>query len=188
MQRSSSRKCTFSFSDLTVCLYNPCTILLLLFSALQDCSEYCQSQPYDTILELSLRSLDFCYSSVVKVFLGYFQDFSRPVIELCMGRQAWQVTSLKMMVGMSRNIKVIPEPTVTSEDTIPQAAAGVESTPNESSSSSELASNTPLYCRHKDTRNDEEHFFAPTGNGSIVTKVICNSCGEVLSTSSEYFD
>jgi hypothetical protein len=43
-------------------------------------------------------------------------------------------------------------------------------------------------CTHSRTDSKEDHFFAPTGNGSIVTTIFCADCGLQLSKSSEYFD
>lgn len=43
-------------------------------------------------------------------------------------------------------------------------------------------------CAHINQEKVEESFFAPTGNGSIITTIVCKDCGIELSRSSEYFD
>jgi hypothetical protein len=60
------------------------------------------------MLQLDLTKLDFCYSAVVKVFVNYLTSHDRPRIELMLGNQAWQVTSMKTLAGMSSYCTIVP--------------------------------------------------------------------------------
>jgi hypothetical protein len=107
------------------------------------------------LLVFDVTNLEFCYSSCVKVFMGFSQDYnSRPPLQFIISNALWQVTSLKTMVRFSPNCTV-------------------------------LEAND---CHHTETKTEEDFFFAPTGNGSIITKVICLKCGVILSESVERFN
>lgn len=149
-------------------------------SGLEDGKAFIEQHDPNFILHIDLSTLDFCYSSVVKVFTSFLMTPMRPVVELALGKQMWQQTSMKMLAQMSPNCSVVQPaaPAAPASDASSSEAGAIEAaTPA-----------APVYCQHTDTRTDEDHFFAPTGNGSIVTMIICTQCGYVLSRTSEYFD
>lgn len=118
---------------------------------------------YANTLVQSFAIFDFtqftaCYSQCISVLMNWLRSDRRPRTEFVLGSFSWQLTSLKVMVRMAPNCTIV-----------------------------ESTTSNPV-CRHTETHNDEDYFFAPTGKGSIVTKVFCNSCGAVLTTWSEYFD
>lgn len=43
-------------------------------------------------------------------------------------------------------------------------------------------------CCNGETRTESDDFFAPTGKGTSVTRVLCATCGRQLSETREYYD
>lgn len=157
-----------------------------LFRALLDATELCDMHEI-RVVDLNIADLNFCYSACVKVFTEWMTcQFPRPSrIIVGIGKPFWQKTSMKALVGMSPNctindltqVVVNPPMVVTTAD-IP------ESDCPETTTSAPMS----LACAHVNRHSEEEHFFAPTGSGSIVTIVKCKDCGVELHRSSEYFD
>jgi hypothetical protein len=107
---------------------------------------------------LDVTELDFCYSECIRALLTF-------------STESYNRPPLHVMISNA-----------TWQVTSLRAMAGF--CPN-------CTIGTSLYgdrCCSGLTRTDEDQFFAPTGSGSIVTKVVCCDCGKVLSESQERFD
>eukprot|EP01031_Cornospumella_fuschlensis_P025249 gene25249-30491_t len=139
----------------------------------QDVREHMKVDTVKGII-VNIVDLPFCYSACVRVLMDTFQDlvadygYDAPEMEIIIGTAPWQLTSVKAMGTMIRGLKVVK-----SEESVLK-----ECTPMEGSRT----------CPHARIDTKEDDFFAPTGNGSIRTRIFCVDCGWILSEKSEYFN
>ena len=111
-------------------------------------------------LVFDVSDLAFCYSQCVKALMDFASNpHNRPPLHFKISKKLWQTTSLKAMVSFS-----------------PACTIGTGNS---------VESNV---CCKGETTSDEEHFFASSGNGSIVTRIHCAGCNKMLSESWEYFN
>lgn len=153
------------------------------------------SQDQLILLILDIRELSFCYSACIKSMMNFLQSRSDglPLEIIIKERVMWQETSVRSMGGMYRNCSVVvavgsslssltPNYFIEAPATDRTMAASVHS------SLSPEANYQLAYCSHPNIQTEEEYFFAPTGNGSIVTRTFCADCGYEISRTSQYYD
>ncbi|RYH21097.1 hypothetical protein EON65_21485 [archaeon] len=129
----------------------------------------------DTVkgIVVDIQDLPYCYSACLRVIMDSLQDLETeyghdtPNLEILIGTASWQITSVKAMCTMIRGLEV-----VTSEESVLKECKPIE------------GSRT---CAHTNTDTKEDDFFAPTGNGTIRTRIYCVDCGWILTEKSEYF-
>ncbi len=120
-----------------------------------------------SLLIIDMRPLKLCFSKSLNVFTEYIADYAdRPSVEIIIGNAPWQLTSVRALSSFYK-IDIRPD----DNNTLMQPFFA---TPNKHP------------CLHANTQEEEQDFYAPTGNGSTVTKVTCIECGFVLRRKSVY--